>query len=99
MQQRTPKRKLSPLIENIQDSSYNISDSIETLVTSGVKYMELAMPRFIQDLQTLCLTESPSEEKAGLDAMAELLAALGNSRQLDERQHRRVVIVHVCRFR
>lgn len=51
-------------------------DPISTLVSGSVMYMEQAMPRFIQDLETLCLIESPSDHKLGLDAMADKLAEL-----------------------
>jgi glutamate carboxypeptidase len=34
------------------------------------------MPRFLQDLERLCLIESPSDYKPGLDTMADQLAEL-----------------------
>ncbi len=49
---------------------------ISTIVNDGVNWMEQEMPRFLQDLEVLSLTESPSEDKAGLDRMADLLAGL-----------------------
>jgi glutamate carboxypeptidase len=51
-------------------------DPISALVGGSIMYMEQAMPRFIQDLETLCLIESPSDHKPGLDAMADQLAKL-----------------------
>ena len=69
-----------------QDQSFSIADTpdevqnkspmekMRAVVTDGVSYIEDAMPRFIEDLQTLCLIDSPSDNKAGLDAMAQQLA-------------------------
>jgi glutamate carboxypeptidase len=49
---------------------------VHTIVTEGVEHMQQAMPRFLQDVQLLCLTESPSDDPAGLNKMAELLSTL-----------------------
>jgi glutamate carboxypeptidase len=69
-----------------QDQSFSIADTpdevqnishmekVRAVVTNGVSYIEEAMPRFIEDLQTLCLIDSPSDNKAGLDVMAQQLA-------------------------
>ena len=53
-----------------------LDENVHALVNNGITYMEQAMPRFIQDLQTLCLTESPSDYVQGLNEMANLLATL-----------------------
>lgn len=45
-------------------------EKVGAVVTDGVNYIKEAMPRFIEDLETLCLIDSPSDNKAGLDAMA-----------------------------
>ncbi|GCE18542.1 M20/M25/M40 family metallo-hydrolase [Dictyobacter kobayashii] len=50
--------------------------AISTLVEDGVTYVEEAMPRFMQDLQKLCMIDSPSEDSAGLNKMAEQLGLL-----------------------
>jgi glutamate carboxypeptidase len=52
------------------------NERVQSIVTEGVPYIEQAMPRFIEDLQMLCLTESPSDDTTGLNAMAEQLALL-----------------------
>ncbi len=64
-----------PFFENTQDAAYE-NKTVQALVSSGVTYMEQAMPRFRQDLQTLCLAESPSDNTHGLNTMADLLATL-----------------------
>lgn len=51
-------------------------DVFEDLVVGGVSYMEKVMPRFLQDLHTLCRIDSPSDHKVGLDAMADELSIL-----------------------
>jgi glutamate carboxypeptidase len=51
-------------------------DPIASIVTSGITQIEESMSRFQQDLRLLCLTESPSDDKAGLNKMAEELALL-----------------------
>ncbi|BCL77992.1 peptidase M20 [Ktedonobacteria bacterium brp13] len=45
-------------------------EPLTTLVTTGRTAMEEARPRFLTDLRTLTLIDSPSDDKAGLDAMA-----------------------------
>ena len=64
-----------PFLEDTQDTSYE-NETFQALVNNGVTHMEQAMPRFIQDLQILCLTESPSDNPQGLNAMADHLATL-----------------------
>src|SRR5579884_2865068 len=59
-----------------QPDAPTMVDSISALVRSSIIYMERVMPRFLQDLETLCLIESPSDYKPGLDAMADQLAEL-----------------------
>ncbi len=59
-----------------EENQYPLLKDVRALVNSGVTYMEQAMPRFIQDIQMLCLTESPSDNPQGLNAMADQLAAL-----------------------
>ncbi len=49
---------------------------VRALVKDAVIYMEQAMPRFLQDLRTLCLIESPSDNALGLNTMADHLAQL-----------------------
>ena len=51
-------------------------DITYAIVKGGVTQIEEAMPRFLQDLQTLCLTESPSDNPSGLNQMAERLQIL-----------------------
>ncbi len=68
-----PNKNQSPSLEESQDASDEI---IHTLVSSSIPYIEDAMPRFLQDLQTLCLTESPSDNPHGLNEMADHLATL-----------------------
>ncbi|GAC1366085.1 MAG: M20 family metallopeptidase [Ktedonobacteraceae bacterium] len=58
------------------DTANNIKANVRTLVTTGVAYMEQAMPRFLRDLQALCQTESPSDDAPGLNKMAEQLSTL-----------------------
>jgi len=66
--------------ENYYSHPANLPDEttpfVHSTVTEGIAHMKLVMPRFLQDLQTLCLTESPSDDPAGLNKMAELLSAL-----------------------
>ena len=62
-------------LEDVHDASYE-SGIVRALVSNGVTYMEQAMSRFVQDLQTLCLIESPSDNPQGLNAMADHLATL-----------------------
>ena len=64
-----------PFLEDTQDTSYK-NETVQALVSDGITYMEQAMPRFLRDLQTLCLTESPSDNTQGLNAMADHLATL-----------------------
>ena len=63
------------LLEDIQTISHE-NRTVQALVSGGVTYMEQVMPRFLQDLHTLCLTESPSDNPQGLNAMADHLATL-----------------------
>ncbi|GCF07545.1 M20/M25/M40 family metallo-hydrolase [Dictyobacter arantiisoli] len=51
-------------------------EDIFALVTAGVTYMEQVMPRFVDDLQALCLLESPSDSPIGLNALADQLHLL-----------------------
>ncbi len=60
---------------NLQDETTH-SALVHTMVTEGLAHMEQVMPRFLQDLQTLSLTESPSDNPPGLNNMAELLSTL-----------------------
>ena len=62
-------------LEDIQDASHE-NEIVHTIVTNGLGYMKQEMPRFLEDLQMLCLTESPSEDTQGLNAMADQLSAL-----------------------
>ncbi len=68
-----PNKNQHPSLEESQDASDEI---IHTLVSSSIPSMEDAMPRFLQDLQTLCLIESPSDNLYGLNEMANHLATL-----------------------
>ena len=68
-----PNKNQHPSFEKTQDTS---DETIHMLVNSSISSMEQAMPRFIQDLQTLCLTESPSDNPHGLNVMADHLATL-----------------------
>lgn len=52
------------------------SELVSPLVLAGMRYIEQAMPFFLQDLQTLCLIDSPSDDSPGLNQMAEQLALL-----------------------
>lgn len=70
-----PEKNQHIFLEDIYDSSHE-PETIHALVSGGVNYMEHAMPRFLQDLQLLCLTESPSDDTHGLNAMADHLAVL-----------------------
>jgi len=70
-----PEENQLPRLED-QPGSPAMVDPISALVSGSVVYMEQAMPRFIQDLETLCLIESPSDHKPGLDAVADQLAEL-----------------------
>lgn len=54
----------------------NETSIIRDIVLNGVKQTEQTMPRFLEELQTLCLIESPSDDPAGLNASAEELALL-----------------------
>ncbi len=73
-----PERKQSASEEILQNSSDDaaIVARIRPLVSDGVQYMEQVMPRFLDDLQALCLTESPSDDAPGLNLMAERLSVL-----------------------
>ena len=62
-------------IEHTQET-FHESEIVQSLVNNGLTYMQQAMPRFLQDLRTLCLTESPSDNPHGLNAMADHLATL-----------------------
>jgi glutamate carboxypeptidase len=70
-----PEENLHPRLED-QPNSPAVTDLVSALVRGSATYMEQAMPRFLQDLETLCLIESPSDYKPGLDAMADRLAEL-----------------------
>lgn len=70
-----PEENQHPRLESQPDSPTAI-DTIPALVKESVIHMERAMPRFQQDLETLCLIESPSDHKPGLDAMADQLVEL-----------------------
>jgi glutamate carboxypeptidase len=72
MSQDNPHSSTNDSQPEMASASFN---TLSTLVTGGVAYMEKAMPRFIHDMQTLCLTESPSDDAPGLNAMAQLLSA------------------------
>lgn len=77
-----PEENRSPHEQSLQDETHKPLDDaatvahIHTLVTDGVKYMEQVMPRFLKDLQMLCLTDSPSDDAPGLNRMAEHLSTL-----------------------
>ena len=64
-----------PFLEDVQNASREIG-TFHALVSGGINHMEHAMPRFLQDLQILCLAESPSDNTHGLDEMADHLATL-----------------------
>jgi glutamate carboxypeptidase len=49
---------------------------VSPLVIEGITQSSQAMPRFLQDLQTLCLIDSPSDYTLGLNQMAEQLVIL-----------------------
>ncbi|GHO46157.1 peptidase M20 [Ktedonospora formicarum] len=49
---------------------------VRDIVLDGVKLTEQAMPRYLEELQALCLLESPSDDPAGLNASAKMLATL-----------------------
>lgn len=70
-----PEENQRPFLEDIQDVPHE-SETIHALVNGAITYMEQAIPRFIQDLQRLCLTESPSDDTHGLNEMADQLATL-----------------------
>ncbi len=70
-----PEENQHPLLEDVQNTFY-VSEAVRALVNSGITYMEQAMPRFIQDIQMLCLIESPSDNPQALNAMANQLATL-----------------------
>ena len=72
MLQDNPHSSTNDSQPEMASASFN---TLSTLVTGGIAYMEEALPRFIQDMQTLCLTESPSDDAPGLNAMAQLLSA------------------------
>ncbi len=71
--QENPRPSTKDLQDEVPDTSF---DTIFTLLTGSIEYMKQAMPRFIQDMQALCLNESPSEDTSGLNAMAGQLSAL-----------------------
>ncbi len=53
-----------------------LDDTLSPLVTEGVSYVKSEMPRFLTELSELCLLDSPSDYKPGLDAVAGSLALL-----------------------
>jgi glutamate carboxypeptidase len=53
-----------------------VYDSLSPLVTEGLHFVERSMDRFRTELRELCLLESPSGYKPGLDAVANYLATL-----------------------
>lgn len=53
-----------------------LHDFIYPLVTEGLSSVESSMPRFRTELRELCLLESPSGYKPGLDAVANYLSTL-----------------------
>lgn len=59
--------------QSIGQDYFSQHPRISTIVATGLTQMQQAMPDFLQDLHTFCLTESPSDDKAGLDAMAQQL--------------------------
>ena len=72
-----PQDNLSTSTNDFPNETTHPSFSfLSSLVRDGVTSMEQAMPRFIQDMQMLCLTESPSEDADGLNAMAQELSIL-----------------------
>jgi glutamate carboxypeptidase len=73
MLQDTPHSSTNDFQHEMVGSAF---DSLSTLVIDGVAYMEKAMPRFIQDMQALCLIESPSDDAPGLNAMAQQISML-----------------------
>jgi glutamate carboxypeptidase len=70
-----PEENRHPILADVQNASRE-SGMVHALVRGGIKHMEHAMPRFLQDLQMLCLAESPSDNAHGLDEMADQLATL-----------------------
>ena len=70
-----PEENQGPLNETLSTSSEDFAH-ISALVTGSVQYMEQVMPRFLEDLRALCLTESPSDDPTGLNKMAEQLSVL-----------------------
>lgn len=56
--------------------AFSRNGSVHTLTKHGLEQVEQERPRFIQDLQTLCLIDSPSDNTAGLNVMALQLATL-----------------------
>jgi Acetylornithine deacetylase/Succinyl-diaminopimelate desuccinylase and related deacylases len=57
-------------------STAQIDEALITLVTTGLTAMQEARSKFLADLQILTEIDSPSDDKAGLDAMANQLAQL-----------------------
>lgn len=57
-------------------STAQIDEELITLVTTGLRTMEEGRSKFLADLQILTEIDSPSDNKAGLDAMANQLARL-----------------------
>lgn len=70
-----PEEIQHPLDETLPASPDDFA-RIRTLVTDGVNYMEQVMPRFLEDLRVLCLTESPSDDPIGLNRVADQLSLL-----------------------
>jgi glutamate carboxypeptidase len=75
-------------MQNPEESQYSYSPDLEhttaldkfefiaPLVLDGMAQIEQVMPRFLQDLQALCLIDSPSDDTPGLNQMAEQLVIL-----------------------
>ena len=62
-------------LPTVSQSPTNL-DTVQMLVGQSITYMEQAMPGFIEDLQTVCGIESPSDHPSGLNLMAEQLATM-----------------------
>ncbi len=62
-------------MQHSENQQYSL-ETIRSLVSTGITYMQQSMPSFIEDIQTLCLTESPSDNPQGLNAMADLLITM-----------------------
>jgi glutamate carboxypeptidase len=74
-----PEENKHPHLEdpsNVFATPASVPVATATFVRNSVAYVEQNMERFLKDLETLCLIESPSDDKAGLDAMAQQLAKL-----------------------